>query len=182
MQQEKQRQKEEAKAVKEKKKEEARKIKEEQQRERREKKEKEERERREKKEKDEKEKAERLKAKEELKKSKLEWVLLKTFVTINIFEWTKWVFWSHIRAKQEEKRKKEEEKRMKEEEKRLKEEKDVSQLSRASFLDGNQVTPFFFFFLQRLKAEKAEITRFLQKSKIQQAPKVSVGSRFKYLF
>lgn len=42
--------------------------------------------------------------------------------------------------------------------------------------------PFFFFFLQRLKAEKAEITRFLQKSKIQQAPKVSVGSRFKYLF
>lgn len=29
-----------------------------------------------------------------------------------------------------------------------------------------------YFFLQRLKAEKAEITRFLQKPKIQQAPKV----------
>ncbi|XP_007576808.1 chromatin assembly factor 1 subunit A [Poecilia formosa] len=99
LRQEKERQKEEAKAAKEKKKEEARKLKEEKEREKREKKEKEEREKREKKEKEEKEKAERLKAKEELRKSKLE-------------------------AKLEEKRKKEEEKRMKEEEKRLKEEKD----------------------------------------------------------
>ncbi|XP_071343518.1 chromatin assembly factor 1 subunit A [Trachinotus anak] len=99
LRQEKERQKEEAKAAKEKKKEEARKLKEEREREKREKKEKDEREKREKKEKEEKEKAERLKAKEELRKSKLE-------------------------AKLEEKRKKEEEKRMKEEEKRLKEEKD----------------------------------------------------------
>ncbi|XP_027882576.1 chromatin assembly factor 1 subunit A [Xiphophorus couchianus] len=99
LRQEKERQKEEAKAAKEKKKEEARMLKEEKEREKREKKEKEEREKREKKEKEEKEKAERLKAKEELRKSKLE-------------------------AKLEEKRKKEEEKRMKEEEKRLKEEKD----------------------------------------------------------
>ncbi|MEQ2232418.1 hypothetical protein ILYODFUR_011114 [Ilyodon furcidens] len=97
--QEKERQKEEAKAAKEKKKEEARKLKEEKEREKREKKEKEEREKQEKKEKEEKEKAERLKAKEELRKSKLE-------------------------AKLEEKRKKEEEKRIKEEEKRLKEKKD----------------------------------------------------------
>ncbi|KAM4738613.1 chromatin assembly factor 1 subunit A [Anableps anableps] len=99
LRQEKERQKEEAKAAKEKKKEEARKLKEEKEREKRKKKEKEEREKREKKEKEEKEKAERLKAKEELRKSKL-------------------------KAKLEEKRKKEEEKRMKEEEKRLKEEKD----------------------------------------------------------
>ncbi|XP_010743966.2 chromatin assembly factor 1 subunit A [Larimichthys crocea] len=99
LQQEKERQKEEAKAAKEKKKEEARKMKEEREKEKREKKEKDEREKREKKEKEEKEKAERLKAKEEQRKSKLE-------------------------AKLEEKRKKEEEKRMKEEEKRLKEEKD----------------------------------------------------------
>ncbi|KAM9358510.1 chromatin assembly factor 1 subunit A [Symphorus nematophorus] len=99
LRQEKERQKEEAKAAKEKKKEEARKLKEEREREKREKKEKDEREKREKKEKEEKEKAERLKAKEEQRKSKLE-------------------------AKLEEKRKKEEEKRMKEEEKRLKEEKD----------------------------------------------------------
>ncbi|XP_041646812.1 chromatin assembly factor 1 subunit A [Cheilinus undulatus] len=99
LRQEKERQKEEARAAKEKKKEEARKLKEERQKEKREKKEKDEREKREKKEKEEKEKAERLKAKEEQRKSKLE-------------------------AKLEEKRKKEEEKRMKEEEKRLKEEKD----------------------------------------------------------
>lgn len=99
LRQEKERQKEEAKAAKEKKKEEARKLKEEREREKREKKEKDEREKREKKEKEEREKAERLKAKEELRKSKME-------------------------AKLEEKRKKEEEKRMKEEEKRLKEEKD----------------------------------------------------------
>lgn len=57
------------------------------------------------------------------------------------------MFWSHLRAKQEEKRKKEEEKRMKEEEKRLKEEKDVSQESRASFLDGNQIKSPLFFLL-----------------------------------
>ncbi|XP_056234905.1 chromatin assembly factor 1 subunit A isoform X2 [Seriola aureovittata] len=99
LRQEKERQKEEAKAAKEKKKEEARKLKEEREREKRKKKEKDEREKREKKEKEEKEKAERLKAKEELRKSKQE-------------------------ARLEEKRKKEEEKRMKEEEKRLKEEKD----------------------------------------------------------
>ncbi|KAM4548482.1 chromatin assembly factor 1 subunit A isoform 1-T1 [Odontesthes bonariensis] len=99
LRQEKERQKEEAKAEKEKKKEEARRLKEEREREKREKREKDEREKREKKEKEEKEKAERLKAKEDLRKSKLE-------------------------AKLEEKRKKEEEKRMKEEEKRLKEEKD----------------------------------------------------------
>uniref|UniRef100_A0A3Q3EMX6 Chromatin assembly factor 1, subunit A (p150) n=1 Tax=Labrus bergylta TaxID=56723 RepID=A0A3Q3EMX6_9LABR len=61
LQQEKERQKEEAKAAKEKKKEVARKLREEQQKERREKKEKEEQEKREKKEKEEKEKAERLK-------------------------------------------------------------------------------------------------------------------------
>lgn len=97
--QEKERQKEEAKAAKEKKKEEARKLKEEKEREKREKKERDERERKEKKEKEEKEKAERLKAKEEQRKNKME-------------------------AKLEEKRKKEEEKRVKEEEKRLKEEKD----------------------------------------------------------
>ncbi|XP_059197920.1 chromatin assembly factor 1 subunit A [Centropristis striata] len=99
LRQEKERQKEEAKAAKEKKKEEARKLKDEREREKREKKEKDEREKREKKEKEEKEKADRLKAKEELRKSKLE-------------------------AKLEEKRKKEEEKQMKEEEKRMKEEKD----------------------------------------------------------
>ncbi|KAM9849384.1 chromatin assembly factor 1 subunit A [Aulostomus maculatus] len=99
LRQEKERQKEEAKAAKEKKREEVRKLREEREKEKREKKEKDERERREKKEKEEKEKAEKLKAKEELRKSKLE-------------------------AKLEEKRKKEEEKRMKEEEKRLKEEKD----------------------------------------------------------
>ncbi|KAG7514682.1 hypothetical protein JOB18_039975 [Solea senegalensis] len=99
LREEKERQKEEAKAAKEKKKEEARKLKEEKEKEKREKKEKDEREKREKKEKEEKEKADRLKAKEEQRKSKLE-------------------------AKLEEKRKKEEEKRMKEEEKRLKEEKD----------------------------------------------------------
>ncbi|XP_069550914.1 chromatin assembly factor 1 subunit A [Brachyistius frenatus] len=97
--QEKERQKEEAKAAKEKKKEEARKLREKREREKREKKEKDERDKREKKEKEEKEKADKIKAKEELRKSKLE-------------------------AKLEEKRKKEEEKRMKEEEKRLKEEKD----------------------------------------------------------
>lgn len=96
LQQEKERQKEEAKAAKEKKKEEVRKLKEECKREKREQKEKDEREKREKK---EKEKAERLKAKEELRKSKIE-------------------------AKLQEKQKKEEEKRVKEEEKRLKEEKD----------------------------------------------------------
>ncbi|XP_074525148.1 chromatin assembly factor 1 subunit A [Halichoeres trimaculatus] len=99
LRQEKERQKEEAKAEKEKKKEEARKLKQEQQKEKREKKEKEEREKREKKEKEDKEKAERLKVKEEQRKSKIE-------------------------AKLEEKRKKEEEKKQKEEEKRLKEEKD----------------------------------------------------------
>ncbi|KAF7665251.1 hypothetical protein LDENG_00149490 [Lucifuga dentata] len=99
LREEKERQKEEAKAEKEKKKEEARKLKEEREREKREKREKDEREKREKKEKEEKEKAERLKAKEELRKSKLE-------------------------AKLEEKRKKEKEKQLKEEEKRLKEEKD----------------------------------------------------------
>ncbi|XP_075895576.1 chromatin assembly factor 1 subunit A [Nelusetta ayraudi] len=99
LQQEKQRQKEEAKTAKEKKKEDARKLKEERERGKREKKEKDDREKREKKEKEEKEKAEKLKAKEEQRKSKLE-------------------------AKLEEKRKKEEEKRVKEEEKRLKEEKD----------------------------------------------------------
>ncbi|XP_028259521.1 chromatin assembly factor 1 subunit A-like [Parambassis ranga] len=99
LREEKERQKEEAKAAKQKKKEEARKLKEDREREKREKKEKDEREKREKKEREEKEKAERVKAKEELRKSKLE-------------------------AKLEEKRKKEEEKRVKEEEKRLKEEKD----------------------------------------------------------
>ncbi|XP_026160832.1 chromatin assembly factor 1 subunit A [Mastacembelus armatus] len=99
LRQEKERQKEEAKAAKEKKKEEARKLKEEREREKREKKEKDEREKREKKEKEEKEKADRFKAREELRKSKLE-------------------------AKLKEKQKKEEEKRVKEEEKRLKEEKD----------------------------------------------------------
>lgn len=42
-------------------------------------------------------------------------------------------------------------------------------------LDGNRLNDtYIYFFLQRLKAEKAEITRFLQKSKIQQAPKVSI--------
>uniref|UniRef100_I3J2Y4 Chromatin assembly factor 1, subunit A (p150) n=1 Tax=Oreochromis niloticus TaxID=8128 RepID=I3J2Y4_ORENI len=61
LRQEKERQKEEAKAAKEKKKEEARKLKEEREREKREKKEKDEREKREKKEKEEREKAERLK-------------------------------------------------------------------------------------------------------------------------
>ncbi|XP_004068245.1 chromatin assembly factor 1 subunit A [Oryzias latipes] len=99
LRQEKERQKEEAKAEKQKKKEEARKLKEEREKEKRERKEKDEREKREKKEKEEKEKAERVKAKEELRKSKIE-------------------------AKLEEKRKREEEKRIKEEEKRLKEEKD----------------------------------------------------------
>ncbi|KAM3876141.1 chromatin assembly factor 1 subunit A [Diretmus argenteus] len=98
LRQEKERQREEAKAAKEKKKEEARKLKEEREKEKREKKEKDEREKREKKEKEEKEKAERLKAKEEQKKSKQE-------------------------AKLEEKRKKEEEKRLKEEKDRLKAEK-----------------------------------------------------------
>uniref|UniRef100_A0A3P9LH16 Chromatin assembly factor 1, subunit A (p150) n=1 Tax=Oryzias latipes TaxID=8090 RepID=A0A3P9LH16_ORYLA len=98
LRQEKERQKEEAKAEKQKKKEEARKLKEEREKEKRERKEKDEREKREKKEKEEKEKAERVKAKEELRKSKI--------------------------AKLEEKRKREEEKRIKEEEKRLKEEKD----------------------------------------------------------
>ncbi|XP_060890837.1 chromatin assembly factor 1 subunit A [Labrus mixtus] len=131
LQQEKERQKEEAKAAKEKKKEAARKLREEQQKERREKKEKEEQEKREKKEKEEKEKAERLKVKEEQRKSKLE-------------------------AKLEEKRKKEEEKKIKEEEKRLKEAKD------------------------RQKAEKAEITRFLQKAKIQQAPKTLAAACGKF--
>ncbi|XP_060934415.1 chromatin assembly factor 1 subunit A [Limanda limanda] len=99
LRQEKECQKEEAKAAKEKKKEEARKLKEERERKKREKREKDEREKREKKEKEEKEKADKLKAKEELRKSKLE-------------------------AKFEEKRKREEDKRVKEEEKRLKEEKD----------------------------------------------------------
>lgn len=99
LRQEKERQKEEAKAAREKKKEEARKQKEDREKEKREKKEKDEREKREKKEKDEKERAEKLKAKEEQRKSKQE-------------------------AKLEEKRKKEEEKRVKEEEKRLKETKD----------------------------------------------------------
>ncbi|KAG7233968.1 hypothetical protein INR49_028682 [Caranx melampygus] len=61
-----------------------------------------------------------------------------------------------MEAKLEEKRKKEEEKRMKEEEKRLKEEKD------------------------RLKAEKSEITRFLQKPKIQQAPKTLAAACGKF--
>uniref|UniRef100_A0A1A7WYD6 Chromatin assembly factor 1, subunit A (p150) n=1 Tax=Iconisemion striatum TaxID=60296 RepID=A0A1A7WYD6_9TELE len=92
--QEKERQKEEAKAAKEKKKEEARKLKEER-----------EREKREKKEKEEKEKAERLKAKEELRKSKLEAKL------------------EEKRKKEEEKKLKEEEKRLKEEKDRLKAEK-----------------------------------------------------------
>ncbi|XP_075943627.1 chromatin assembly factor 1 subunit A [Anarhichas minor] len=96
LRQEKERQKEEAKAEKMKQKEEARKLKDEQEKEKREKKEKE---KREKKEKEDKEKADKLKVKEEMRKSKLE-------------------------AKLEEKRKKEEEKQMKEEEKRLKEEKD----------------------------------------------------------
>ncbi|XP_077390846.1 chromatin assembly factor 1 subunit A [Festucalex cinctus] len=99
LRQEKERQKEEARAAKEKKREESRKLKEEREKEKRDKKEKDEREKREKKEKEEREKAEKLKAKEEQRKSKLE-------------------------AKLEEKRKKEEEKRMKEEEKRVKEEKD----------------------------------------------------------
>ncbi|KAF7203239.1 chromatin assembly factor 1 subunit A [Nothobranchius furzeri] len=92
--QEKERQKEEAKAAKEKKKEEARKLKQER-----------EREKREKKEKEEKEKAERLKAKEELRKSKLEAKL------------------EEKRKKEEEKKLKEEEKRLKEEKDRLKAEK-----------------------------------------------------------
>ncbi|XP_062251164.1 chromatin assembly factor 1 subunit A [Platichthys flesus] len=106
LRQEKECQKEEAKAAKEKKKEEARKLKEEREREKREKKEKDEREKREKKEKEEKEKADKLKAKEELRKSKLE-------------------------AKLEEKRKREEDKRVKEEEKRLKEEKDRMKAEKA---------------------------------------------------
>lgn len=73
---------------------------------------------------------------------------------------------------------------MKEEEKRLKEEKDVSYFSFFFFLffDSYVLSILFYIqnepfdcsvLLQRLKAEKAEITRFLQKSKIQQAPKVS---------
>lgn len=97
--QERERQRDEARAAKEKKKEEARKLREEREKEKREKKEKEEREKLEKKEKEEKEKAEKLKVKEEQRKSKQE-------------------------ARLEEKRKKEEEKRVREEEKRLKEEKD----------------------------------------------------------
>ncbi|XP_068449101.1 chromatin assembly factor 1 subunit A [Clinocottus analis] len=128
LRQEKDRQREEAKAEKLKQKEEARKLKDEQEKEKREKREKE---KREKKEKEDKEKADKLKAKEDLRKSKLE-------------------------AKLEEKRKKEEEKQMKEEEKRLKEEKD------------------------RLKATKAGITRFLQKSKIQQAPKTLAAACGKF--
>lgn len=80
----------------------------------------------------------------------------------------------YFRAKLEEKRKKEEEKRVKEEEKRLKEEKDVSSAKVMSFYCNSaaaaSLTMCFFF--QRIKAEKAEITRFLQKAKIQQAPKV----------
>ncbi|XP_055778451.1 chromatin assembly factor 1 subunit A-like [Salvelinus fontinalis] len=88
-------QREEAKAVKEKKKEEARKLRE---GERKEKREKEECEKRERKEKEEKEKEEKLRAKEEHRKSKQE-------------------------AKLEGKRKKEEEKRLKEEKDRLKAEK-----------------------------------------------------------
>uniref|UniRef100_A0A673A3A2 Chromatin assembly factor 1 subunit p150 C-terminal domain-containing protein n=1 Tax=Sphaeramia orbicularis TaxID=375764 RepID=A0A673A3A2_9TELE len=58
---------------------------------------------------------------------------------------------SKLEAKLEEKRKKEEEKRMKEEEKRMKEEKD-----------------------------KAEITRFLQKPKVQQAPKTLAAACGKF--
>lgn len=70
---------------------------------------------------------------------------------------------------------------MKEEEKRLKEEKDVSCFFFV-FFDSYVLSMLFYIqnepfacsvLLQRLKAEKAEITRFLQKSKIQQAPKVS---------
>ena len=86
------------------------------------------------------------------------------------------VFKICLRAKLEEKRKKEEEKRMKEEEKRLKEERDVSScigvLISASFISSKSLL-INICLLQRLKAEKAEITRFLQKPKIQQAPKVS---------
>uniref|UniRef100_A0A672K679 Chromatin assembly factor 1 subunit A-like n=1 Tax=Sinocyclocheilus grahami TaxID=75366 RepID=A0A672K679_SINGR len=95
---EKEHQKEEAKAAKERKKEEARKLKEEKEREKKEKKEKDEKERREKKEREEKEKADKLRAKEEQRQMKIE-------------------------AKLEEKRKKEEEKRLKEEKERIKAEK-----------------------------------------------------------
>ncbi|XP_019936438.2 chromatin assembly factor 1 subunit A isoform X1 [Paralichthys olivaceus] len=118
LRQEKECQKEEAKAAKEKKKEEARKLKEEREREKREKREKDEREKREKKEKkekEEKEKAEKLKAKEELRKSKLE-------------------------AKLEEKRKKEEDKRIKGEEKRLKEEKDRLKAEKAEITRFLQIS------------------------------------------
>ncbi|KAF3835017.1 hypothetical protein F7725_027575 [Dissostichus mawsoni] len=95
LRQEKDRQREEAKAAKEKKKEEARRLKEEREKEKRERKEKDEQEKREKKEKEEKEKADKLKAKEDLRKSKQE-------------------------KKEEEKQMKEEEKRLKEEKDRVK--------------------------------------------------------------
>lgn len=81
---------------------------------------------------------------------------------------------------------------MKEEEKRLKEEKDVSKCGNG-FVDAKSrscnivcsrfKTELFTesFCFQRVKAGKAEITRFLQKSKIQQAPKVSRYNRM-YVF
>lgn len=63
---------------------------------------------------------------------------------------------------------------MKEEEKRVKEEKDVSLKTCWLILDSGWETAInnLCLCLQRLKAEKAEITRFLQKAKAQQAPKV----------
>uniref|UniRef100_A0AAY4E644 Chromatin assembly factor 1 subunit A n=1 Tax=Denticeps clupeoides TaxID=299321 RepID=A0AAY4E644_9TELE len=117
--QERERQREEAKAAKEKKKEEARKLKEEKHREKKERKEKEEREKREKKERDDKEKAEKLRVKEEQRKSKQE---------------------------------------------------DLNNDCFCSCSKSNQ----------RIKAEKAEITRFLQKSKTQIAPKTLASACGKF--
>lgn len=63
---------------------------------------------------------------------------------------------------------------MKEEEKRLKEEKDVSSAEVMPFYCASAAATSLATCVsfQRIKAEKAEITRFLQKPKIQQAPKV----------
>uniref|UniRef100_A0A8C9PLL3 Chromatin assembly factor 1 subunit A n=1 Tax=Spermophilus dauricus TaxID=99837 RepID=A0A8C9PLL3_SPEDA len=95
------------------------------------------------------------------------------------------------RAKEEARRKKEEEKELKEKERREKREKDEKERAekqrlkeerrkeRQEALDASPPHPIPVS-SQRIKAEKAEITRFFQKPKTPQAPKTLAGSCGKF--
>uniref|UniRef100_A0A452TPZ1 Chromatin assembly factor 1 subunit A n=1 Tax=Ursus maritimus TaxID=29073 RepID=A0A452TPZ1_URSMA len=82
------------------------------------------------------------------------------------------------RAKEEARKKKEEEKELKEKERREKREKDEKEMGACTHTHTHTHTHTRTY--TRIKAEKAEITRFFQKPKTPQAPKTLAGSCGKF--